>query len=41
LQDGKFYLRNGGFFSPNVAINQNFIRQPSGQAPTVDLSTLP
>ncbi len=41
LQGGAFYLRNGGFFSPNVPINQNFTRPASGQAPTVDLSTLP
>lgn len=41
LQNGRFYLRNGGFFSPNVAINQNFTRQATGQAPTVDVSTLP
>ncbi len=41
LQNGLFYLRNGGFFSPNVAINQYFTRPATGQAPTVDLSTLP
>ncbi len=41
LQDGRFYLRNGGFFSPNVPINQNFTRPATGQAPTVDVSALP
>jgi len=41
LQNGAFYLRNGGFFSPNVPINQNFTRPATGQAPTVDISTLP
>lgn len=41
LKDGKFYLRNGGFFSPNVATNQYFTRPATGQAPTVDVSTLP
>ncbi|WP_342118920.1 DUF3472 domain-containing protein [Pseudoduganella sp. OTU4001] len=41
LQDGKFYLRNGGFFSPNVAINQYFTRPATGQQPTVDVNTLP
>jgi hypothetical protein len=41
LQDGKFYLRNGGFFSPHVATNQYFTRPATGQAPSVDLSTLP
>jgi len=41
LQNGSFYLRNGGFFSPNVAINQNFTRPATGQTPTVDVSTLP
>ncbi len=41
LQGGQFYLRNGGFFSPNVPTNQYFTRPATGQAPTVDLSTLP
>jgi len=41
LQNNVFYLRNGGFFSPNVAINQYFTRPATGQAPTVDVSTLP
>jgi len=41
LQNGSFYLRNGGFFSPNVPINQTFTRPATGQAPTVDVSTLP
>lgn len=41
LQDGRFYLRNGGFFSPPVPINQSFTRPATGQAPTVDVSTLP
>ncbi|XLZ68401.1 DUF5077 domain-containing protein [Massilia sp. SR12] len=41
LQGGQFYLRNGGFFSPNVATNQYFTRPATGQTPTVDVSTLP
>lgn len=41
LQDGQFYLRNGGFFSQYVATNQTFTRPATGQAPTVDVSTLP
>ncbi|WP_426340864.1 DUF3472 domain-containing protein [Pseudoduganella sp. S-14] len=41
LQNGSFYLRNGGFFSPNVPINQNFTRPAVGQVPTVDVGTLP
>lgn len=41
LQDGKFYLRNGGFFSPYVATNQSFTRPATGQPPAVDVSTLP
>ncbi|WP_082565796.1 DUF3472 domain-containing protein [Duganella sp. Root1480D1] len=41
LQNGSFYLRNGGFFSPHVAINQNFTRPATGQVPAVDVSTLP
>jgi hypothetical protein len=41
LQDGRFYLRNGGFFSPYVATSQYFTRPATGQAPAVDVSTLP
>ena len=41
LQNGRFYLRNGGFFSDYVPYNQTFTRPATGQAPTVDVSTLP
>ncbi|MGK5079882.1 DUF3472 domain-containing protein [Janthinobacterium sp. HLX7-2] len=41
LEDGKFYLRNGGFFAAYVKTNQNFTRPATGQAPAVDVATLP
>lgn len=41
LQNGRFYLRNGGFFSPPVPVNQRFTRPATGVAPNVDVSTLP
>ena len=41
LEDGRFYLRNGGFFSDYVTLNQNFNRPAHGHQPTVDVSTLP
>ena len=41
LRNGRFYLRNGGFFSDTVPINQNFTRPATGSAPAVNVSTLP
>lgn len=41
LENGRFYLRNGGFFADYVALNQNFNRPATGQQPTVDVGTLP
>lgn len=41
LDNGKFYLRNGGFFADYVPVNQNFTRAATGQQPAVDVSTLP
>lgn len=41
LENGRFFLRNGGFFSDYVALNQNFNRPATGQQPAVDVSTLP
>lgn len=41
LRNGRFYLRNGGFFSNNVPLNQNFTRPATGSAPAVDVGTLP
>lgn len=41
VRNGTFFLRNGGFFSPNVAINQNFARPATGTPPAVNVNTLP
>lgn len=41
LRNGRFYLRNGGFFSAYVPLNQNFTRPATGSAPAVNVSTLP
>lgn len=41
LDNGRFYLRNGGFFADYVPVNQNFTRPATGQQPTVDVSSLP
>ncbi|WP_323143357.1 DUF3472 domain-containing protein [Massilia phyllosphaerae] len=41
LRNSRFYLRNGGFFSNYVTINQNFTRPATGTAPSVDLNALP
>ncbi|KAF9472718.1 nematoblast specific protein [Pholiota conissans] len=41
LENGKFFLRNGGFFADYVALNQNFTRPATGVQPTVDVGTLP
>lgn len=41
VENGRFYLRNGGFFATPVPINQNFTRAATGQMPTVDVNTLP
>lgn len=41
LENGKFYLRNGGFFAEVVKTGQNFTRPATGQAPAVDVSALP
>jgi hypothetical protein len=41
LQNGQFYLRNGGFFASYVTTNQNFTRPATGQVPAVDVTTLP
>lgn len=41
LENGKFYLHNGGFFADYVQTSQNFTRPATGQAPTVDVSALP
>lgn len=41
LDNGKFYLQNGGFFADYVAEGAVFNRPATGQQPTVDLNTLP
>lgn len=41
LRDGRFYLRNGGFFSNYVPLNQSFTRPATGSAPAVNVDTLP
>jgi hypothetical protein len=41
LENGQFYLRNGGFFANPVAIGQSFTRPATGLAPNVDVNTLP
>jgi hypothetical protein len=41
LENGKFYLRNGGFFANYVALGQNFTRPATGLTPTVNVSSLP
>jgi hypothetical protein len=41
VSGGKFYLQNGGFFANYVTPNQSFTRTATGNAPTVNLTTLP
>jgi hypothetical protein len=41
LENGKFYLRNGGFFAEYVKTGQNFTRPATGLLPSVDVSALP
>lgn len=41
VENGQFFLQNGGFFNDFVANNTSLTRTPTGQQPTVNLSTLP
>ncbi|OFJ46718.1 hypothetical protein BA896_018930 [Janthinobacterium lividum] len=41
LENGKFYLHNGGFFAAYVKTDQNFTRPATGQMPVVDVNALP
>ena len=41
VENGRFYLHNGGFFADYVKTSQNFTRPATGQAPAVDVSALP
>ena len=39
-KDGKFYLRNCGFFSDNTALDQNFSRPARNKPPVIDFELL-
>ena len=41
VENGQFYLRNGGFFSPYVALDQTFTRPATGLNPNIDVNSLP
>lgn len=41
VESGKFFLKNGGFFSNYVTYNQSFTRTALGVPPSVNLNTLP
>ncbi|KAH9479221.1 hypothetical protein JR316_0007808 [Psilocybe cubensis] len=41
VENGRFYLRNGGFFSDYVPLNATFSRPATGQIPAVDVGSLP
>ena len=41
VENGRFYLHNGGFFADYVKTSQNFTRPATGQAPAIDVNTLP
>lgn len=41
VTDGKFFLRNCGFFNDNTTLNQPFERLPKQKHPTIDFSKLP
>ena len=40
-EDGKFYLRNCGFFNDNTELDQNFSRTAKNKPPVIDFSKLP
>ena len=40
-ENGKFYLRNCGFFNDNTAFDQNFSRTAKNKPPVIDFSKLP
>lgn len=40
-KDGRFYLRNCGFFSDNTSLNQKFTRKSKAKPPIIDFSKLP
>lgn len=41
VENGHFYLRNCGFFSDYVPLDQDFSRTPTVQSPAIDVDTLP
>ncbi len=41
IENGQFYLRNGGFFSPPVALGTTFTRPAAGANPQIDVNGLP
>lgn len=41
VENGKFFLQNGGFFNDFVAENTVFTRPANGTAPNIDLNNLP
>lgn len=41
IQNNAFFLKNGGFFNGDVALNSQFSRNANGQAPTIDFNSLP
>ncbi|UKJ07484.1 hypothetical protein L2B55_18440 [Solitalea lacus] len=40
VENGHFFLKNGGFFADFVNANVNYTRTDTGQQPIVDLTTL-
>ncbi|MDR1022378.1 MAG: DUF3472 domain-containing protein [Prevotellaceae bacterium] len=40
VEDGKFFLQNGGFFSDNVKPGSKFTREPIGVQPDIDFDAL-
>ncbi|GAB3880543.1 DUF3472 domain-containing protein [Spirosoma agri] len=41
VEQGQFFLRNGGFFAQPVPLNTPFNRSATGQPPAIDLNKLP
>lgn len=41
VENGKFFLQNGGFFANNVTPGTMFTRTATGVAPTIDFTSLP
>lgn len=41
VENGQFFLKNGGFFESNVSPNTKFTKQAKGVQPSIDFSKLP